>query len=141
MADEEKKTKPKKKKNSKVDTPTIIFFAIMIVGLIVLTVILLTKPTSKIYTKDYGQFVVSVEVYSNNKVDVAVDAGEDRVVQSGTFEEIKDDDIENNYKALFVSEDEETSEKSEFSVELVIVDDTLTMNYDDGSQVVLKEKK
>lgn len=141
MADEEKKTKPKKKKNSKVDTPTIIFFAIMIVGLIVLTVILLTKPTSKIYTKDYGQFVVSVEVYSNNKVDVAVDAGEDRVVQPGTFEEIKDDDIENNYKALFVSEDEETSEKSEFSVELVIVDDTLTMNYDDGSQVVLKEKK
>lgn len=140
MADEEKKTKPKKK-NSKVDTPTIIFFAIMIVGLIVLTVILLTKPTSKIYTKDYGQFVVSVEVYSNNKVDVAVDAGEDRVVQSGTFEEIKDDDIENNYKALFVSEDEETGEKSEFSVELVIVDDTLTMNYDDGSQVVLKEKK
>lgn len=141
MADEEKKTKPKKKKNSKVDTPTIIFFAIMIVGLIVLTVILLTKPTSKIYTKDYGQFVVSVEVYSNNKVDVAVDAGEDRVVQSGTFEEIKDDDIENNYKALFVSENEETGEKSEFSVELVIVDDTLTMNYDDGSQVVLKEKK
>lgn len=141
MADEEKKTKPKKKKNSKVDTPTIIFFAIMIVGLIVLTVILLTKPTSKIYTKDYGQFVVSVEVYSNNKVDVAVDAGEDRVVQSGTFEEIKDDDIENNYKASFVSEDEETGEKSEFSVELVIVDDTLTMNYDDGSQVVLKEKK
>lgn len=141
MADEEKKTKPKKKKNSKVDTPTIIFFAIMIVGLIVLTVILLTKPTSKIYTKDYGQFVVSVEVYSNNKVDVVVDAGEDRVVQSGTFKEIKDDDIENNYKALFVSEDEETGEKSETSVELVIVDDTLTMNYDDGSQVVLKEKK
>lgn len=141
MADEEKKTKPKKKKNSKVDTPTIIFFTIMIVGLIVLTAILLTKPTSKIYTKDYGKFVVSVEVYSNNKVDVAVDAGEDRVVQSGTFEEIKDDDIENNYKALFVSEDEETGEKSEFSVELVIVDDTLTMNYDDGSQVVLKEKK
>lgn len=141
MADEEKKTKPKKKKNSKVDTPTIIFFAIMIVGLIVLTVILLTKPTSKIYTKDYGKFVVSVEVYNNNKVDVAVDTGEDQVVQSGTFEEIKDDDIENNYKATFVSEDEETGEKSEFSVELVIVDDTLTMNYDDGSQVVLKEKK
>lgn len=141
MADEEKKTKPKKKKNSKVDMPTIIFFAIMIVGLIVLTVILLTKPTSKIYTKDYGQFVVSVEVYSNNKVDVAVDAGEDRVVQSGTFEEIKDDDVENNYKATFVSEDEETGEKSETVVELVVVDDTLTMNYDDGSQVVLKEKK
>ena len=57
------------------------------------------------------------------------------------FEEIKDDDIENNYKALFVSEDEETGEKSETSVELVIVDDTLTINYDDGSQVVLKEKK
>lgn len=141
MADEEKKTKPKKKKNSKVDTPTIIFFAIMIVGLIVLTVILLTKPTSKIYTKDYGQFVVSVEVYSNNKVDVAVDAGEDRVVQSGTFEEIKDDDVENNYKATFIAEDEETGEKSETVVELVVVDDTLTINYDDGSQVVLKEKK
>lgn len=140
MVNEEKKTKPRKKKNNKVDTSTIVFFVIMIVGLIVLTIILLTKPTSKIYTKDYGQFVVSIEVYSNNRVDVAVDVDKDRVVQSGTFEEIKDDDIENNYEALFVSEDEETGEKSEISVELVIVDDTLTMNYD-GAQVVLKETK
>ncbi len=135
------KPKPKKKKNSKIDTPSVIFFVVMIVGLIVLTIILLTKPTSKIYTKDYGQFTVAVEIYSNNKVDIAIDAGEDRIIQDGTYEEIKDDDIDNNFSANFVSEDELTGEQTETHVNILIVDDTLTLIYDDGSEIVLKEKK
>lgn len=134
------KPKPKKKKNGNIDTPSLIFFGVMIVGLIILTVILLTRPTSKIYTKDYGQFTVAVEIYSNNKVDVAVDAGEDRVVQSGTYEEIKDD-IENNFSAIFTDEDTTTGVKTETHVNMLIEDTTLTLQYDDGTNIILEEKK
>ena len=71
MADEKKpiEKKPKAKKKGKVDLATIIFFIIMVIGLIVLTIIFLTKPTSKIYSTKYGdKFTVSVEMYSNNKI-------------------------------------------------------------------------
>ena len=142
--EEKKETKPKakKKKNSKVDMPSVIFFVVMIVGLIVLTIILLTKPTSKIYTTTaYEPFVVSVEIYSNNKVDIAIDAGEDRVIQAGTYEEIKDDDIENNFSATFVDEDETTGVKTETHATLTIEDSTLTLLYDSGESIILEEKK
>ena len=136
---EEKKSKPKKKKNGKIDKPTLIFFVLMIIGLIVLTIIILTKPTSKIYAKDYGQFVVAVEIYSNNKVDMAIDVEDNRVLQQGTYKEIKDDDIENNFKATFISDDETTGETVKTEVELVIKDDILTIVYDDGTEIELKE--
>lgn len=141
MAEENKNTKPKKpnykKKKNGIDTPSLIFFAIMIIGLIVLTIIIFTKPTSKIYSVQYGDnFIIHAEMYSNNKIDLAVDVGTDRVVQSGNYTEITDDDIEFNYIAVFESE-VEGEEPTE--VNIVIVDNTLTMTYEDGSEIILKE--
>lgn len=144
MADEKntekkpKTAKPKKKANGKIDTPTIIFFSILVIGLIIFTVILLTRPTSKIYSAQYGDtFTIAAELYSNGNIDLAVDVGEDRVIQSGTFEEITDDDIEDNYSAIFVNEEDKTN----VEVELLIVDDELTITYDDGTEIILKENK
>lgn len=140
MAENEKKHTRKPKRNGKVDTPTLIFFIVMVVGLIVLTIIALTRPTSKIYTKEYGEdFIVSVELYSNGNIDIAVDAKNDRVLQSGKYEEIKDDDIENNYIATF--EETENDKVVETKVNVFIVEDELTLTYDDGSTVIFKEKK
>lgn len=131
----EKKPKPKKKKG-KIDTLSIIFFAIMVIGLIVLTVIVLTKPTSKIYSTQYGEnFTVSVELYSNNKIDLTVDVKDDRVIQSGNYKEITDDEIENNYTAEFINE--ETNEKT--TVELLLINDELKLTYSDGTEIILKE--
>lgn len=140
MADEKEKKpsaakKPKKKGNSKIDMPTIIFFVVMVVGLIVLTIILLTKPSSKIYEGSYGDFIVMAEVYSNNKIDLAVDINQERVLQSGTYKEITDDNVENNYEAEFKSDEDESVTKVTF----VIDKDKFTMTYDDGTTVELKE--
>jgi len=140
MADEKEKKpsaakKPKKKGNSKIDMPTIIFFVVMVVGLIVLTIILLTKPSSKIYEGTYGDFIVMAEVYSNNKIDLAVDINQERVLQSGTYKEITDDNVENNYEAEFKSDGDESVTKVTF----VIDKDKFTMTYDDGTTVELKE--
>lgn len=129
--------KPKsKKKNNKIDTPTIIFFAVMIIGLIILTVIVLTKPTSKIYSTNYGEnFTVSIELYSNGNVDLAVDVNDERVLQSGTYKELTDDEIENNYTAEFINND--TDEKT--TVELLLIEDELTLTYSNGTEIILKE--
>lgn len=136
-----KTTKPKKKKNDKIDKSSLIFFGIMIVGLIILTVILLTRPSSVIYSVNYGDdFVVHAEIFSNNSIDIAVDVNDDRVIQSGMIKEITDDDIEGNYEVLF-NETDELGNTTETIVQMLIVDDTLTLTYDDGTEIILKESK
>lgn len=140
MADEKKpiEKKPKAKKKGKVDLATIIFFIIMVIGLIVLTVIFLTKPTSKIYSTKYGdKFTVSVEMYSNNKIDLAIDVDEDRVIQSGTYKEDTSSSTSSTYIAEFI--DEDTKEKT--NINISIKDDTLTLTYSDGTEIILKEIK
>ena len=133
-------TKPKKKKrNSKLDIPTIIFFGVLIVGLIVLTVILLKKPSSKIYSKTYGDNIETlVEVYKNGDVDLSVSIDGDRTLQQGTYKSIDDssnDEYNGEYEATF--EENNTTIK----VKMVIKDDTLTLTYDDGTTIDFKERK
>ena len=136
MADEKEKKPKKPKKKSKRDWLTIIFFAVLVIGLIILTIIVLLKPTSKIYSVKYGDdFTIYSEVYTNNKIDLVITVGEDSIAQSGTYEEIKDDDIDNNYKAIFES-DETTTELT-----FVVNDNQLVMTYDDGTEITLEEVK
>ena len=143
MADEIKrenkaKTSVKKRKtNSSIDKPTLVFFGIMIVGLIVLTIIILNRPESIIYSASYGEdFTISAEMYDNNDIDVAVDAKDSRVVQTGTYKLI-DDDIDSNYLATF--EDDESGDITE--IDVLIEEDQLTLTYSDDTQIVLKEIK
>lgn len=127
--------RPKKKKKSG-DRLSLIFFVILAIGLVVLTVIILTKPTSTIYSADYGdKLKVSIELYSNNNVDIAIDVDSNRVVQSGTYTEL-DDGIKNNYEVVFKSDDN-TEEKGT----IVIDEDKLTLTYDDGTIIECKETK
>ena len=136
MADEKEKKPKKPKKKSKRDWLTIIFFAVLVIGLIILTIIVLLKPTSKVYSIKYGDdFTIYSEVYTNNKIDIVITVGEDSIAQSGTYEEIKDDDIDNNYKAIFES-DETTTELT-----FVVNDNQLVMTYDDGTEITLEEVK
>ena len=46
------------KGKNKVDIPTIIFFSILIVGAIVITIIIMQKPHSKIYSKAFGDKLI-----------------------------------------------------------------------------------
>lgn len=136
MADEKEKKPKKPKKKSKRDWLTIIFFAVLVIGLIILTIIVLLKPTSKVYSVKYGDdFTIYSEIYTDNKIDIVITVGEDSIAQSGTYEEIKDDDIDNNYKAIFES-DETTTELT-----FVVNDNQLVMTYDDGTEITLEEVK
>lgn len=127
-----KQSTNKKKKNT-IDIPTIIFFAIMIIGLIIFTIILLKKPTSKIYYKDYGNNITMlVEFYNkSNDIDIAVDVDNNRSLQKGTYEKTKK---ENAYLATF------TENNTEMKVNISIKDKEMTLIFDDGTEIILEEK-
>lgn len=132
MAEEEKqKSKPKKKHKSKVDIPTAIFMVLIVVGLVVCTILMFKKPNSVIYKKEFGDISVLVEFYNDKQeIDLAIDTEDGRVLQQGTYETTKE---ENKYIATFKDSDED------LKVNIVIKDKTLTMIYDDGSEITLEE--
>lgn len=139
----DKKPSTKKKKLSKfnVDNTTIIFFSILIIGMIVLTIILLKKPTSKIYSKVYGDSIETlIEVYNNNEVDIGVSIDGELTIQQGTYEKISDNttsdtDIYNGeYIITFSNNQEQTT------ANMSIKDSTLILTYNDNTKIEFKER-
>lgn len=116
----------------------IAFFVILIIGLIIITILLLRKPKSVIYSKQYGDNIETlVEIYSNNDIDLSVAIGEDRTLLKGTYTKLskEDDKYNGEYEAIF------KEDNGEVKMNLVIKDDTLTITYDDGSTAEFKERK
>ena len=135
MPDEKKDTrippdsngKPKKKSKHKVDIPTIIFFTLITIGAIVLTIILLKKPNIE----------TLVEVYNNGDIDMAVSVDDERTLQEGkyTFKgKQSKDSYDGEYEATF-TEDGQT-----INVSFVIDGETLTLTYEDGTVIEFKER-
>ena len=136
MSDEKKDGINKKKKRSgkhKVDIPTIIFIVLIIVGLIVCTYLAFRKPKSVIYKKDYGDTVtVLVEFfYKSDEIDLAIDTEDGKTLQEGKY---KTTDKENEYTATF-----DDGNGGELKVDIAIEDKSLTMTYEDGSEITFKE--
>lgn len=146
MPDEKKDTrispdsngKPKKKSKHKVDIPTIIFFTLITIGAILLTIILLKKPNSKLYSKTYGDNIETlVEVYNNGDVDMAVSVDDERTLQKGkyTFKgKQSKDSYDGEYEATF------TENGQTINVSFVIDGETLTLTYEDGTVIEFKER-
>jgi len=140
MADEKKdKKKKKKSKKSKVDFPTIIFFSLLIIGAVVLTIIAMKKPNSKLYSKIYGDNIETlVEVYDNNEVDIAVSVDGDRTLQQGKYTivgEKSKDSYDGEYDVVF------TENGKEIEVKMVIKEDKMTLTYEDGTTIEFKERQ
>lgn len=131
--------KKKKGKKSKVDIPTIIFFSLLIVGAIVLTVMLLKKPNSKLYSKSYGDNIeILVEVYNNGEVDMAVSVDGERTLQQGKYKAIGEepkDTYNGEYEVTFKEKNQEVK------VNMVIKDSVLTLTYEDNTSIEFKERK
>lgn len=115
-------------KNIIIDKPTIIFFSIMAVGLVILTLIVLLTPTSKTYIASYGDITISVEMHNDNKIDFIIDTGETKLTTNGTYKVIED----NKYSVKF--------DEDETELTMVVEDEKLTLIYDDGTEIIYKEK-
>lgn len=136
---DEKKSKPKiKKKKSKVDIPTVIFFSVMLISAVILTFIILKKPQSKLYSKSYGDSIETiVEVYNNNEIDMAVLVEDQRTIIQGTYKTIKKsaDTYDGSYEVIFKENDKDVI------IAMTIENDILTLEYDDGTTVELRERQ
>ena len=125
------------------DNTTIIFFSVLIVGMIILTLILLKKPTSKIYSKVYGDSIETlIEVYKNGNIDIGVSIDGEITIQHGTYE--KTTDLNNNsdtdiyngeYIITFSNNQEEVT-----TVNMLINDSTLILIYPDNTKLEFKER-
>lgn len=140
MAEDTSK-KPTKSKNGESNLKiTIAFFAIIIVVIIVCTILFLNRNTSTIYTTSYGEdsaFRVSIEVFSNNKIDLAIDIGQQqRIIQSGTYEE--DKDTPNGYIITIVDKSDPNN-PIESKMNMTIEEDVLKLIYPDGSFITLNK--
>lgn len=165
MAEEAKKPKKTEGSNNKL---TIAFFAVIIVGLIVVTIIFFTKNSSKdsrIFTASYGErFNFLLEVFSNNKVDLAIDMAfdedsdgkydrVDRTMQSGISEKIdptfegeeryqitfKDEPTPDSSSGNTTTETTVTNEANEINAIISINGNVLTLIYEDGIEIPFEE--
>ena len=131
--------KPKKKSKGKIDIPTAIFFGVLVVGMIILTIIILKKPSSKIYSKSYGDDIEAlVEVYKNGDIDLAISMKDDQTLQQGKYKSVDDsskDTYDGEYEVTF------NENGVDIKVKMIIKDDKLTLTYDDGTSIDFKEKK
>ena len=138
--DKKKEYKPSKnKKKETINKANIIFFVIMIIGLVLFTIILLIKSNSKTYETKFGDDIIStVTLSGSNKIDIIVEVNEISSVQHGTYKEITDDDIDNNY--IITINNEDSSNQKIDSLEMIVEDTVLKLKYEDGSIIEYKEK-
>jgi len=116
----------KGKGKSKVDPLTAIFFAIMIIGLILFTVLYIVKSNSAVYETSFGEITSTVEINDLMKtISMKVNVDDQVMKQTGKYTETDD-----GYKVTF---DDEV-------VTIKINEDTLDVIYDDGSKISYKEK-
>ena len=138
--DKKKEYKPSKnKKKETINKANIIFFVIMIIGLVLFTIILLIKSNSKTYETKFGDDIIStVTLSGSNKIDIIVEVNEISSVQHGTYKEITDDDIDNNY--IITINNEDSSNQKIDLLEMIVEDTILKLKYEDGSIIEYKEK-
>ena len=132
----DKEKKPTKKtKNGKIDKTTIIFFSLLVIGLIVITVIILvTLNKSRLFTKVYDDdVVITAELSNSGDINLNVNIDDHEMSQSGTFEPIKG--MDNTYRATFYNLEDATEE----TVTVVVDETEMSIIYDDNSAVTLKE--
>ena len=118
----------------KIDKLNVAFFAIMVIGLLLFTIILLLRANTKVYESTFGDNISStITLSGSNKIELSVTVEEVTQTKSSTYSEIANDDIDNNYLIANNEEDE----KLEFRMK---DDNIIELKYEDGTIVTYKEK-
>lgn len=142
MADENVKDQKSKntkaykpKKNAKIDKPTLIFFICIIIGLITFTIILLVQSSKTVYIANFGEEMTSTIKIddSKTKIDLIMDVKGSTSKQHGTLTVTEESNI---YTAELVVSETETE-----TVELIFKETELILRFDDGTEILYKEKK
>lgn len=141
MAEEAKQQKqPKKKSSGKKDDKKLsyIFFGLLIVGIIVVTIFCYLKFSSKKYTKTFGDNITTtIEITEENSMLMTVKVGGTEIKQKGTLVYITDgeDESAGKYKIYEATLEPLTEEEEVETVQLKVYDKTLILAYTSGETV------
>lgn len=141
MAEEKKVEKKKKPSNSKLPpiNSNVVFFAILVIGIIIFTVILLLKPNKTIYRANMASNAEVIVQLDKKNVDIGIKVDGEVVSQDhGTYAKrplesgVQEDPDAIEYIITFDSGEEASMLIGEYELTLILADDTILVLQQDN---------
>lgn len=141
MAEEKKVEKKKKPSNSKLPpiNSNVVFFAILVIGIIIFTVILLLKPNKTIYRANLASNAEVIVQLDKKNVDVGIKVDGEVVSQEhGTYAKrplesgVQEDPDAIEYIITFDNGEEASMLIGEYELTLILADDTIMVLQQDN---------
>lgn len=141
MAEEKKVEKKKKPSNSKLPpiNSNVVFFAILVIGIIIFTVILLLKPNKTIYRANLASNAEVIVQLDKKNVDIGIKVDGEVVSQEhGTYTKrplesgIQEDPDAIEYIITFDSGEEASMLIGDYELTLILADDTIMVLQQDN---------
>lgn len=85
---QKQQSKPKKtSKNDKIDTPSLIFFGVMIIGIVVFIIIMIHNENKQKYVTNFGENIsATIELKNKDDFYLVIDANDTKIEQTGKYE-------------------------------------------------------
>ena len=129
-----KKKAPSKKLNNK--NLSYVFFGILIIGIIAVTVFVYLKQNNRKYTKSFGENITTTIQLSEDKINMIVKVGATEVKQQGTIKELDSGKDEVGKWTIYEATLEPLTEDEEAEVvQIKVYDKSLILAYDSGETV------
>lgn len=141
MAEEKKVEKKKKPSNSKLPpiNSNVVFFAILVIGIIIFTVILLLKPNKTIYRANMASNAEVIVQLDKKNVDIGIKVDGEVVSQEhGTYAKrplesgVQEDPDAIEYIITFDSGEEASMLIGDYELTLILADDTIMVLQQDN---------
>lgn len=141
MAEEKKVEKKKKPSNSKLPpiNSNVVFFAILVIGIIIFTVILLLKPNKTIYRANLASNAEVIVQLDKKNVDIGIKVDGEVVSQDhGTYAKrplesgVQEDPDAIEYIITFDSGEEASMLIGDYELTLILADDTIMVLQQDN---------
>lgn len=147
MAEEKKVEKKKKPSNSKLPpiNSNVVFFAILVIGIIIFTVILLLKPNKTIYRANLASNAEVIVQLDKKNVDIGIKVDGEVVSQEhGTYAKrplesgVQEDPDAIEYIITFDSGEEASMLIGDYELTLILADDTIMVLQQDNPDETTK---
>jgi len=133
--------KPKKSSGKKMDEKklTYIFFGILIVGIIIVTVFVYMNGGAgkKKYVKDFGENITTTIELTETDMNMTVQVGETEITQHGTLTLLEQNEEYTIYEVVL---EPLTEEEEPETVQMKVYEDSLLLAYETGEIVEYEVK-
>lgn len=129
----------KKKSSKKMDEKklTYIFFGILIVGIIIVTVFVYMNGSKKKYIKNFGENITTTIELTETDMNMIVQVGETEITQHGTLTLLEQTEEYTIYEVIL---EPLTEEEEPETVQMKVYEDSLLLAYETGEIIEYEVK-